>query len=431
MDNTFVFLLLWLVLALVAGLAISRLMKLIHFPNVTGFLIVGIIIGPWVLGLFNQSAFTNIVDNLEWVDDVALGFIAFVIGNSFKVSALKEVGKKATIISILEALGASILVSIVLFVGYFLGLKDVGAVSLTIPMILTLSAISCATAPAATLMIIKQYSAKGPVTNTLLPVVAFDDAVALIVFSILFAIAKTIQAGVSFNFVDGILVPLLEIVASLAIGVGIGFLVSLGTNIFHSRHNRMICIIAGVFLAVAISLIEPKSLFGWSFSFQTSALLTSMAVGAIYANFAKDIDITYEFLDKFTAPLFMLFFIVSGAKLNFGVFASEGALIILVIAAIYITSRVLGKISGSALGAAITKSEPNVKKYLGFALIPQAGVALGLASSAQTFYQTLESGKEIGSIIYTIIIVSTMIYELVGPLFTKWALTKSGEITNG
>ena len=429
MDTSIIFAILWVAFALATGLVLSKLMKLIHFPNVTGFLIGGIIIGPWVFGNIIQQKDTmvEIVNSLSFMSEIALGFIAFTIGGSFKISALKKVGKRATVISIAEALGGSLIVIAVLFVGYFIGLKNIG---LTIPMILILGAIACATAPAATLLVINQYKAKGPVTETLIPVVAFDDAVALIAFSVLFSIAKIVQLGGDFDPINALLIPFLQIVISLVIGAGIGFIVSSATKWFKSRHNRLILIIASVLLCVGLAQIDTAKVFGWSFSFQLSSLLTVMALGGVYANFAHGLVTTNEYLDKFTSPIFMLFFVISGAKLNFGVFFTDSALIVVIIAAIYLIARVIGKWLGSALGSKITSCPPVVQKYLGFTLVPQAGVALGLAGNTQTFFGGLSdvNAQQVGILVFTIIIVSTMVYELTGPLITKWALTKAGEI---
>lgn len=421
MSSFVIFTILWISLALIGGLLLTKLMEKIHFPNVTGFLIAGILIGPWVIGLAAKNQFTEIVNSLTWVSEIALGFIAFVIGGSFNVSSLKKVGKKATIISIFEALGGTLAVIVALFIAYFCGLKDHG---LTISMILILGSIAAATAPAATLLIINQYKARGEVTETLIPVVAFDDAVALILFSILFSIANVINSGAAFNFIDAILIPILEIILSLIVGAIIGLIVSLATRWFKSRHNRLICIIAGVLLAVGLSQISTKTTFGWSFDFQFSSLLMAMGVGAIYHNLAQGRNTTNEFLDKFTAPIFMLFFIISGAKLNFGIFLEKSAFLVAGIALIYLVSRVAGKCGGAAVSSKATHCSKNVQKYLGLTLVPQAGVALGLASKANA-----SLGEGLGSIIYTIIIISTIIYELVGPLITKWALKKAGEIT--
>ena len=428
MDAITIFSILWIALALSAGLLISKLMKKINFPNVTGYLIAGILIGPWAIGLiFNsQENFNNILTKINWISEIALGFIAFTIGGSFKLSALKKVGKKATIISIFEALGASILVIVSLLIAYICKLN------INISTILIFGSIACATAPAATLLVINQYRAKGPVTETLIPVVAFDDAVALIAFSILFSIAKTLQFGGEFNFIEAFLIPTLEILISLAIGAILGFVIGFATRWFKSRHNRLILCIASTLLCIGLAQIDTKVVFGWNFSFQLSSLLTVMALGGVYINIAKGVDITNEYLDKFTSPIFMLFFIISGAKLNFGVFASNNRWLVILIALIYIISRAIGKWLGAMAGSKATKSDKVVQKYLGWTLIPQAGVALGLAGNVQNYFAINNNGNdqilEIGVIIYTVIIVSTMVYELTGPLITKLALTKAGEI---
>ncbi len=221
---------------------------------------------------------------------------------------------------------------------------------------------------------------------------------------------------------NALLIPVLEIILSVLIGAVIGLIVSLATKWFKSRHNRLIIIVAGVLLSVGLSQINTINI-GWGFDFQLSSLLCAMMVGAIYHNIASGVQVTGEFLDKFTSPIFMLFFIISGSKLNFSIFWSEQALLVVGIALIYIISRVIGKWSGAALSSKITNCSKNVQKYLGFTLVPQAGVALGLASKAE-----FALSNEIGTLIYTIIIVSTIIYELTGPLITKWALSKAHEI---
>lgn len=434
MDASIIFSILWIALALAVALVLSKLMKTIHFPNVTGYLIGGIIIGPWVFGLLigKQEYMSNMLSGFSWITEIALGFIAFTIGGSFKLSSLKKVGKRATVIAVAEALGGSLAVVAILFLAYFLGLKDLG---LTIPMILTLGAIACATAPAATLLVINQYKAKGPVTETLIPVVAFDDAVALIAFAILFSIAKIVQIGGEFDPIKALLIPFLEILISLVIGAIAGMIISFATRWFKSRHNRLILVITAVLLCVGLAQIDTQKVWGWDFSFQLSSLLTVMAMGGVYANLAKGKTETYEYLDKFTSPIFMLFFVISGSRLNFSVFGSKSALVVVIIASIYLLSRVAGKWGGAAFGSQVTKCPSVVKKYLGWTLVPQAGVALGLAANAQSFLVGLdnpvgtnEAARTVGVLIYTIIIVSTMVYELTGPLITKWALTKAGEI---
>lgn len=431
--------LLCIALALVVGLLSSRLMKLVNLPNVTGYLLAGILFGPYVLGQFLGWSLTS--DNslnssvMSIISNIALGFIAFSIGSSFKMSALKAVGKNVLVITIFEALGGAIFVIGGLFLTKIF-IKDI-----PIEIILTLGAIACATAPAATLMVIKQYNAKGPVVNTLLPVVAFDDAVALIAFSILFSISKAMAKGANPNVMDLLVWPLVSIIASLGIGALLGFLVSLGCKLFKSRSNRIIMCIAAILICVGLSIIDFKSLLGVDISI--SGLLSCMMIGALIVNLRKDSDRIFERMEMFTPPIFMLFFVLSGAALDITIFASNNALIILIIALVYLLFRAGGKWAGAFTSAKIVRAEPTVQKYLGFALIPQAGVAIGLASTASSTLVTegkalVDSAGEItavgqqlvtyGGMILAIILASTIVYEIVGPIITKVALTKAGEI---
>lgn len=432
-------------LALLVGLLSTRLMKLIKLPNVTGYLLAGILFGPFVLGLafknvsFNgQPLFDQIYDEnvMTFISNAALGFIAFSIGTSFKFSSLKKVGKRVLIITVFEALGGAIFVLIGLFITKIF-IQDI-----PVEIILTLGAIACATAPAATLMVVKQYKAKGPVTSTLLPVVAFDDAVALIAFEVLFSIAKAMAKGTTPDFMSIAVWPLVSIILSLTIGAALGFLVTFGCKFFKSRANRMIMCIVAIFLCIGISLIPFSSFLPNGINISTSSLLTTMMVGAVLINMRSDSELIFERMDMFTPPIFMLFFVISGANLDLTIFASSNALIMIVIALVYLVFRALGKYLGAFTSAKISKSEPTVQKYLGFTLFPQAGVAIGLASTAS---QTLvkegalllqnDSSSILGNTLLTygnmilaIILTSTMVYELCGPFITKLALTKAGEI---
>lgn len=415
-------------LALLAGLLSSRLMKLLRLPNVTGYLISGIIFGPFVLGKYiggwsSDPLSGTSIQAISWISDIALGFIAFTIGCSFKTSSLKAVGKRIVIITVFEALGGALITIGGLFIAYIF-LKD----TLPIAVILTLGAIACATAPAATLMVIKQYKAHGPVVDTLIPVVAFDDAVALIAFSVLFSISKSLVTATSLSFVGVIVVPLIEIIVSLALGALLGFLVSLGCRFFKSRANRMIMVIASILVVVGLSMLATQlgwKLFGEDFSF--SSLLACMMIGAFFINARKDAQRTIERIDQFTPPLYMLFFVISGANLDITIFASKDALLVIIIALVYIVMRSLGKYSGAFISSKITKSEPTVQKYLGFTLFPQAGVAIGLATTASQTLAGAGYEKE-SSIILAVVLTATIFYELVGPLITKIALYKAGEI---
>lgn len=416
-------------LALLVGLLSSRLMKLLRLPNVTGYLIAGIIFGPYVLGQYiggwssDPSSDTSL-QAISWISDIALGFIAFTIGCSFKKSSLQAVGKRVVIITLFEALGAAVITIGGLFIAYIF-LKD----TLPVSVILTFGAIACATAPAATLMVIKQYKAHGPVVDTLIPVVAFDDAVALIAFSVLFSISKSIASASEISFLGIVIVPLIEIIASLALGAILGFLVSFGCKFFKSRANRMIMAITSILIVVGLSMLATRlgwKLFGEDFTF--SSLLSCMMIGAIFINFRMDAQRTIERIDQFTPPLYMLFFVISGANLNITIFASKDALMVIIVALVYILMRSVGKWSGAFISSKMTHAEPTVQKYLGFTLLPQAGVAIGLATTASRDFAALGYEKE-SSLVLAVILTATLVYELVGPLITKIALSKAGEIS--
>ena len=411
-----------------AALFSTRLMKLIKLPNVTGYIITGIIMGPFVFGLlFNNFSYEGIkesiiythVESIKWVSTIALGFIAFSIGTSFKMSTLKAVGKRVIVITALEALLASVCVILALLIAHFVR-PDL----ISWEMVLTLGAIASATAPAATLMVIKQYNAKGPMVNTLLPVVALDDAAALILFAVLFQIATAIAGG-NLSLYNMLLKPLIEILLSVAIGLAIGFFISLMNRFFKSRNNRLIWTIFSVFAAVGIYYLFKQPQLG---GFELSSLLMCMMAGAVYINMCKDSNRTLDVYDRFTAPIYMMFFVISGASLDLTIFFNGNGLLVVVLAAIYIIFRVIGKYIGAFTGASITHSEPKIRKYLGLTLVPQAGVAIGLATTANYLFSTNEATKEIGALIIAIILTTTLVYELIGPLVSKYALVKAGEI---
>ena len=420
----------YIAILLLVSLLSTRLMKVLKLPNVTGYIITGIIMGPFVFGLFfNNFTYDNIqaspiftfVDKISWLSTIALGFIAFSIGTSFKRTTLKTVGKRVLVITILEATMASIFVLIALLVAHFVSQNNISW-----PVVLTLAAIASATAPAATLMVIKQYNAKGPMVNTLLPVVALDDAVALILFSILFQIATGLSSG-TVSLYKMIGKPLIEIGISLGIGVVLGLFISFLNRFFKSRNNKLVLCIFSVFASVGLYVLFRQEYMG---SFELSSLLMCMVTGALFTNICKDSDRTLDILDRFTSPIYMMFFVLSGASLDLSIFANKDtALLVTIVASIYIVSRVAGKYCGASIGANITHSEDTVKKYLGLALIPQAGVAIGLATTANKLFK--EAGESsTASLVLAVILTSTLIYELVGPLTSKFALTKAGEIQN-
>lgn len=421
---------LYVAIALFVALLSSRLMRLVRLPNVTGYLLTGIIVGPFVLGLaFNGGDFLHagdvsssqvaeFVDRLSWVSELALGFIAFTIGSSFKLQTIKKVGKRIILITIFEALGGSVLVFLGLMVAHFIWPSQIGW-----ELVLILSAIASATAPAATLMVVRQYKAKGPLVDTLLPVVALDDAVALILFAILFSIAKSLGTGASFSAYETIAKPLISIVLSLAIGAAFGWVISFASKFFKSRANRTIWCILSICACVGLYHLFQQDYCG---GFELSSLLMCMMAGALYVNLRKDALATMEVIDRITPVVFMLFFVLSGANLNLSIFAGEGVLAFGVIALLYLIFRAGGKWLGAFTGTSLTHCEPQVRKYLGITLIPQAGVAIGLATSAGKSLSA--ANPALGGLIVAVILTSTIVYELVGPGLTKIALIKAGEI---
>ena len=378
-------------ISLILGLLSSKLMKMIKMPNVTGYLIIGLLAGPYCLNILS----IDVIEKFSIIPDVALGFIAFSIGAEFKLSYLKKVGKAPLVIAFTEAIGAVLLVDLVLIIAGY-----------EISFVLVLGAIAAATAPAATLMVVRQYKAKGPVTNTLLPVVAIDDAAALILFGISVAISKAITSTGTTSIASTLLDPIIEIVGALVFGAVLGVALAFATKWFTGRGNRLVVSTAMILLCISVC-----NALGYS------PLLACMAMSAVYVNLSKVSNKVFDLIDRFTPPIFMLFFFISGAELNLTILPAVG-----IIGILYIVFRVVGKVSGAAIGAKISKSEPEVKKYLGYTLIPQAGVAIGLASVAMSVV------PEYGQKIRTIVLCGTVIYELVGPLVTKLALKKAGEI---
>ena len=380
-----------LAIAFAMGLFFSRLIRYIHLPNVTAYLLAGLAVGPYVLNVLT----TDMNSQLSIISDVALGFIAYSIGGEFKLSYLKEIGIKPIIITLFEGCTASLLVFLVLFL-----------LGQPLPLCLALGAIAAATAPAATLMVIRQYKANGPVSKMLLPVVAMDDALGLILYAVMIALARTIESGEVLTVMTLVVQPLGEIIGSLALGVVLGLILVYVLRFFHSRGNKLSLTIMMVFAAVGLSSM-------WDLS----SLLVCMMVGATMVNLCKQSDVMLEQCDRFTPPLFLLFFVLSGASLDLAVLPTVG-----IVGVAYVLSRAIGKALGATIGAKIEKCEPNIVKYLGFTLIPQAGVAIGMARMCQT------SLPEYGTVINAVVLAGTLIYELTGPVITKIALTKAGEI---
>ena len=399
-------------IALLAGLLLSRLAKIVKLPAVTAYLISGVLIGPFVLGALGIPGIgitSKQIEGFGLISDLALGFIAFSMGNEFRLSQLKKIGKQATVIGVLQALITTVVVDIALIALHF-AMPN----TLSIPAAIVLASVATATAPAATLMVVKQYKAKGPVTDVLLPVVALDDAVGLVVFAISFGIARSMgTAGVSPLAI--ILEPLIEIVLSLLLGFVMGLLFTLCEKYFHSRSKRMAVSVTFVMMTVAISSLKFE-VGGIHIAF--SSLLACMMLGTVFCNICEVSEELMDRADRWTTPVLILFFVISGAELDLSVFTQWT---VVVVGIVYIIARSLGKYYGANISARITKSDPNIIKYLGITLLPQAGVALGMAIKA------IELGPD-GAIVRNITLFAVLIYEIVGPFLTKMALTKAGDI---
>lgn len=405
--------LLALSVALFAGLMLSRLAKLVQLPAVTAYLVAGILIGPYLLGSFGIKGlgFTSMeeLDSFGIISDVALGFIAFSIGNEFRMSQLKQIGKQAAVIGVFQAVITTVAVDIALIALSFV-IPDKFPLSAAV----VLGAVAAATAPAATLMVVRQYKAKGPVTTILLPIVALDDAVGLVLFAVSFGIAKAISLG-QVDIISVVVEPLLEVVLSLLLGSLMGIVFTFFERFFHSRSKRLAMSVTFVFLTVALSMLEFDI---GSVHISFSSLLVCMMLGTVFCNICDFSEELMDRLDRWTAPLYVLFFVLSGAELELSVFKDY---MIVLIGVVYIIVRCIGKYTGASVSSKIMKCDPNIVKYLGITLFPQAGVALGMAIKAETLGAP-------GAIVANITLFSVLVYELIGPYLTKTALLKAGEI---
>ena len=405
--------LLSLAIAMFAGLMMTRLLKKTHLPDVTAYLIAGVLIGPCFIGALGIPGIGfesyEELEGVGLISDVALGFIAFSIGNEFRLSQLKETGKQALVIGILQAVTATVLVDIALVIFHFIR-PDV----LTIPAAITLGAIAAATAPAATLMVVRQYKAKGPLTDLLLPIVALDDAVGLVLFAVSFGIAKALSSGVV-DLYTIVANPIIEITASLLLGAVAGWVMTQIEKLFNSNTNRLAITISFVFLTVALSMISVKI---GPVTLGFSSLLVCMMLGSVFCNLCPLSEEIMENSDRWTGPLMVLFFVISGAELELGVFKELASVLVGII---YMLARSAGKYIGARESAKLMRCDKNIVEYLGITLLPQAGVALGMCVTASTL-------SEDGALIRNIVLFAVLIYELVGPMMTKWALQKAGDI---
>ena len=401
-------------LALIAGLLMSRLAKVINLPAVTSYLVAGLLLGPFFLGKLGLSGFgfgfgtLAEVESYSIITQVALGFIAFVIGNEFRVSALESMGKQAITVGIAQAVITTALVDVALIVLHLIRPDIISMASA-----ITLGAIAAATAPAATLMVVKQYKADGPLTHLLLMVVAIDDAVGLVLFSASFGVANALEQG-RIDPVSVIVEPLVEICLSLALGAVAGYILNLLEVYFHSRSKRMSLSVAFVLLTVGLSMVEFQV---GSVHCGFSLLLVCMMTGTVFCNICPTSEELMDRLDRWVSPINILFFVLSGAELDLAILKNP---LVLLIGVVYILSRSAGKITGAFISSRATHCSEHIQKYLGITLLPQAGVALGMAATAAQLSD--------GHMVRNVVLFSVLVYELVGPTLTKIALTAAGEI---
>ena len=392
----------------------SRLAKAANLPAVTSYLVAGLLLGPFFLGRLGLSGLGFGFGTLEQVEgygivtQVALGFIAFVIGNEFRLSALKTMGQQAITVGIAQAVITTALVDVALVVVHLL-FPDV----ISMASAITLGAIAAATAPAATLMVVKQYKADGPLTHLLLMVVAIDDAVGLLLFSASYGVANALEQG-HMDPVSVIVEPLVEITLSLLMGAVAGYVLNLLEVYFHSRSKRMSLSVAFVLLTVGLSMIRFE-MGGVQCGF--SLLLVCMMTGTVFCNVCPTSGELMDRLDRWVSPVNILFFVLSGAELDLTILSNP---LVLLIGVVYIVSRSFGKISGAYVSCRTTKCSPSIQKYLGITLLPQAGVALGMAAQAAQLSD--------GHMVRNVVLFSVLVYELVGPVLTKMSLSAAGEI---
>ncbi len=401
-----------LAVALVGGLLMSRLTKLVHLPAVTAYLVAGLLLGPFLFGALNLPGlgFNSLeqVETFSIITQTALGFIAFAMGNEFRLSQLKAIGSKAVIIGILQAVIASLVVDVVLIAVHLCFPSMI-----SIPCAITLGAIASATAPAATMMVVRQYKADGPLTRLLMLVVAIDDAVGLLLFSVSFGIATALSSG-QVSILAVVVEPILEIILSLGLGAVMGLLLNWVEQFFHSRSKRMTLSVAFVLLTVGLSMVE-FSVGPVHCGF--SLLLVCMMTGTVFCNICTTSEELMSRVDGWTMPLNVLFFVISGAELDLQVLANP---LTVAVGIIYILSRSAGKYVGANLSCRITRQPKPITDHLGITLLPQAGVALGMAITAATLPD--------GALARNVVLFAVLVYELVGPALTKRSLMAVGEI---
>ena len=398
--------------ALIGGLMLSRVTKLLNLPAVTAYLVSGLLLGPFCIGRLNIPGFgfnsLEQVESLHVITQTALGFIAFTIGNEFRLHQLRTTGAKAITIGILQAVIATLVVDAVL-----IGLHFISPQVISVPCAITLGAIASATAPAATLMVVRQYKADGPLTRLLMLVVAIDDAVGLVLFSVSFGIASALANG-QINVLGVVVEPIVEILLSLGLGSLMGWLLNWVEQFFHSRSKRLTISVAFVLLTVGLSSV---SFALWGVHCGFSLLLVCMMTGTVFCNICTTSEELMDRIDGWVMPLNVLFFVISGAELDLQVLAHP---VTILVGVIYILARSAGKYYGSAVSCCLTRQSKPITDNLGITLLPQAGVALGMALTAATLPN--------GDLARNVVLFAVLVYELVGPALTKRSLLAVGEI---
>lgn len=381
------------------GLLLGKLAEKLGIPAVTGYLLAGVIIGP-ILGLVDSG----VSGGLEIISNIAIGFIAFSIGMELWLPKYKKSSKQILIITIVQAFTTTLVVIVTVYL-----FKQ------SWPLALMLGAIACATAPAPIMMIVKTYKCKGEVTDTLLPVVGLDDGAGIIIFGICLSLSKALISGENVNIGQAIGQPLLELGLSILLGAVIGFILGILSNkviINLAKHDRNDTYLTVTLISVFVSCTA-------SHYFGLSSILVPMTIGIVLTNMINKeaFKTQTKVIDKFTPPLMIAFFSLAGAQLDFKILLDAG-----LIGICYIVARIIGKYSGAYLGAVISGADKNIRNHLGFTLLPQGGVAIGMVISAAAGLGEL--GKEI----QTIVLAGIFIYELFGPVLVKYTLTKVGEV---
>lgn len=398
--------------AMIGGLMMSRVAKKFNLPAVTAYLVAGLLLGPYCLGRLGivGLGFNTMeqVESFSLISQAAMGFIAFTIGNEFRLTQLKSMGKQAVVVGIFQAVITTVIVDLAL-----IGLHVLFPSVISVPSAIVLGSIASATAPAATLMVVKQYKADGPLTRLLMLVVAIDDAVGLVLFAVSYGIANAIEAG-SVNITGMVIEPVIEIVLSLTLGAVIGYFLNLMEQFFHSRSKRMALSVATVFLAVGLSMVTFE-VGGVHCGF--SQLLVCMMTGTVFCNICETSDELMNRVDGWTVPLNLLFFVLAGAELDLQILSDP---MVLLIGVVYILARCLGKYTGAYSSCAMTGCSKQITKHLGITLFPQAGVALGMSLTAANLSD--------GAIVRNVVLFGVLVYELIGPTLTKNSLMAAGEI---